>query len=86
MYNCNVAVRMAKKRGWKKCISRLVRVSWKEQIFPEDSGQRIAEEAGFTFRDGGRAICREMHAFAPCFLMNGAPDASFPGGHARIRA
>ena len=54
--------------------------------FPEDSGQRIAEEAGFTFRDGGRAICREMHAFAPCFLMNGAPDASFPGGHARIRA
>ena len=39
----------------------------------------IVEEAGFTFRDDGRAICRGMHAFAPCFLMNGAPDASFPG-------
>lgn len=74
------------KKRVKKCISRLVRVPGRSKFFRRTSGQRIAEEAGFMFRDGGRAICRGMHVFAPCFLMNGAPDASFPGGHARIRA
>jgi len=75
-----------KKEGEKNAFPGSSAFPGRSKFFRRASGQRIAEEAGFTFRDGGRAICREMHAFAPCFLMNGAPDASFPGGHARIRA